>query len=84
MVVVAVDLLIFHQTMMEKIVVSQLSEALSGYFAGRKDISMDFLFGSVARRIVVLNEAPLALSYRVIRDGILLFSGDRDTYILYR
>lgn len=114
--------------MIEKIVVSQLGESLSDYFAGRKDISIAFLFGSVARGtsgplsdldiavllnnqpdketclethlaimgdiykltgieevdIVVLNEAPVALSYRVIRDGIILFCANRDTYILYR
>ncbi|HEX6384767.1 MAG TPA: nucleotidyltransferase domain-containing protein [Anaerolineae bacterium] len=33
--------------------------------------------------VVVLNEAPLALSYRVLRDGLLLHCASEDTRIMY-
>ncbi len=34
--------------------------------------------------IVILNEAPLALGYRVLRDGKLLFCGDRATLTAFK
>lgn len=33
--------------------------------------------------IAVLNDTPVALSYRVVRDGILLFCRDRDEMVAY-
>lgn len=34
--------------------------------------------------VVILNEAPLPLAYRVLRDGLLLYARDEQTRILYQ
>lgn len=48
---------------------------------------MDGLARSIGRDdvdLVVLNEVPLALAYRVLRDGRLLFCRDHAAYVRYR
>jgi uncharacterized protein len=48
---------------------------------------MDGLARAIGRDdvdVVVLNEAPLALAYRVLRDGKLLFCRDHAAYVRYR
>ena len=48
---------------------------------------MDGLARSIGRDdvdLAILNEAPLALAYRVLRDGTLLFCRDRAVYVQYR
>ena len=48
---------------------------------------MDGLASAIGRDdvdVAVLNEAPLALAYRVLRDGVLLFCRDHAAYVRYR
>ncbi len=48
---------------------------------------IDELMGLLASNdvdVIVLNQAPLALAYRVLRDGIVLFCRDAQTRILYQ
>lgn len=52
-------------------------------FARRLDLigAVSEVVGSVAADVVVLNEVPVALGYRVLRDGKLLFSRDEKARI---
>ena len=57
-----------------------------GYFRFRL-LVMDGLARSIGRDdvdLAILNEAPLALAYRVLRDGKLLFCRDHAAYVQYR
>jgi predicted nucleotidyltransferase len=48
---------------------------------------MDGLARAIGRDdvdLAILNEAPLALAYRVLRDGVLLFCRDHAAYVRYR
>jgi uncharacterized protein len=57
-----------------------------GYFDLRLHV-MDGLARSIGRDdvdVAILNEAPLALAYRVLRDGKLLFCRDHAAYVRYR
>jgi predicted nucleotidyltransferase len=48
---------------------------------------MDGLARAIGRDdvdVAILNEAPLALAYRVLRDGVLLYCRDHAAYVRYR
>lgn len=42
------------------------------------------LLGTEAVDVVIMNQAPLALNYRVFRDGVQLFCRDRQRRVLYQ
>lgn len=58
----------------------------SDLFQRRLDLiaALAEVVGSDAADVVVLNEAPVALAYRVLRDGELLFSRDERARIGHR
>jgi predicted nucleotidyltransferase len=71
-----IDIGVLHEQGMDKKVSFDLRLALIGDLMG--------IFHENDVDVVILNEAPLALAYRVLRDGVLLYGRDKQTRVLYQ
>jgi hypothetical protein len=67
---------VLHEQGLDKTASFELRLALIGDLMG--------LFHENDVDVVILNEAPLPLAYRVLRDGVLLYGRDEQTRILYQ
>jgi predicted nucleotidyltransferase len=71
-----IDIGVLHEQGLDKKASFELRLALTGDLMG--------VFHENNVDVVILNEAPLALAYRVLRDGVLLYARDEQTRILYQ
>jgi len=78
---------------MRQLDISRYAGRLEQYFASLEGVVLAYLFGSHARGrpwahsdvdVLILNQAPPALRYAVLRDGILLFCRDHQAMIEFR